>query len=119
MDDTPLKQAAPAMPQASMGLSSIQIGRVSAVTGFTLTCILFDRAVAAVTSQPYSKIQIGALIRIPTPTTVAFGFINGLALRHETVDKQEREFAVADVELLGELLPRGAGAPPLFARGIS
>lgn len=120
MDDTPLKQAAPTMARAtSDGFASVQIGRVSTISGFKLTCILFDRAVAAVTSQAYSKLQIGALIRIPTPTTVAFGFINGLALRHETVEKQEREFAVADVELLGELQPRSAGTPPVFARGIS
>jgi DNA helicase HerA-like ATPase len=119
MDDTPLKPVAPTTTQATSDGFSVQIGRVSTISGFKLTCILFDRAVAAVTSQAYTKLQIGALIRIPTPSTVAFGFINSLALRHETVEKQEREFAIAEVELLGELLPRGSGAAPVFARGIS
>ena len=118
MDDTPLKPSAPAMARPASEFS-VQIGRVATISGYKLTCILFDRAVAAVTTQAYSKLQIGALIRIPTPATIAFGFINGLALRHETVDNQDREFAVADVELLGELLPRGVGQPPAFARGIS
>ncbi len=119
MDDTPLKPATPTNAPASSNGFSVQIGRVSSISGFKVNCILFERAVAAVTSQAYSKLQIGALIRIPTPSTVAFGFINSLALRHETVDQQEREFAVAEVELLGELMPRAAGAPPAFARGIS
>ena len=119
MDETPLKPTTPTNAQASSSEFAVQIGRVSAISGFKVTCILFDRAVAAVTSQTYSRLQIGALIRIPTPTTVAFGFINSLALRQETVEQQNREFAIAEVELLGELIPRSAGAPPAFARGIS
>lgn len=118
MDDVPLKQETP-QSRPTGDAPPIQIGRVSAISGFKLTCTLFDRAVAAVTAQAFTKMQIGALIRIPTPTTVAFGFINALSLRHESVQQTEREFAIAEVELLGELHAPQPGARPVFARGIS
>jgi DNA helicase HerA-like ATPase len=119
MDDAPLRKDAHAVAPAMASTTPLQIGQVTTVSGFKLTCLLFANRPDNAAPQAYSQLQIGALIKIPTPSTMAFGFINGLELRHETAGQLVRQFAVADVELLGELAPRVAGGPPAFSRGIS
>jgi DNA helicase HerA-like ATPase len=120
MDDTPLQNAAlSAARTAAGGVSPGQIGRVNTISGFKLSCLLYAGATENASSQAYSQLQIGALIKIPTASTEAFGFINGLTLHQEAAGQLVRQFAVADIELLGELLPRRGSAPPVFARGIS
>jgi len=119
MDDMPLKQDAQAAARPAAGALPGQIGRVTTVSGFKVSCLLYANPVENASSPAYSPLQIGALIKIPTPNTIAFGFVNSLALHHESAGQLVRQFAMADVELLGELLPRGTGAPFAFARGIS
>src|SRR5579864_5184648 len=119
MDDTPLQNAALSAARTADGVSPGQIGRVTTISGFKLSCLLYAGATENGSSQAYSQLQIGALIKIPTASTEAFGFINGLTLHQESAGQLVRQFAVADLELLGELVPRRAGAPPAFARGIS
>jgi DNA helicase HerA-like ATPase len=119
MDDVPLKQDVQATPRSAAGALPAQIGRVTMVSGFKVSCLLLANTTENSSSQAYSPLQIGALVKIPTPSTIAFGFVNSLALHHESAGQLVRQFAMADVELLGELLPRGNGAPFVFARGIS
>jgi uncharacterized protein len=115
----PLKQDAQAAARPAAGALPGQIGRVTTVSGFKVSCLLHANPVENASSPAYSPLQIGALIKIPTPNTIAFGFVNSLALHHESAGQLVRQFAMADVELLGELLPRNNGAPFVFARGIS
>lgn len=117
MDDAPLRPDAHPIAPAASSAAPLQIGQVTTVSGFKLTCLLAANNNGG--PQVYSRLQIGDLIKIPTPSTVAFGFIDGLDLRHETAGQMVRQFAVADVELLGELAPREMGGPPVFTRGIS
>src|SRR5579871_5282040 len=119
MDDAPLRKDAHAVAPAMASATPQQIGQVTTVSGFQLTCLLYAARPENGAPQAYSQLQIGALIKIPTPSTMAFGFINGLELRHENAGQMVRQFAVADVELLGELAPRVQGGPPVFSRGIS
>ncbi len=117
MDDLPLQAETHRAPSAASVAPVMPIGRVSVVSGFALTCILSDTASAA-GAQGFTQLQIGALIKIPTPSTVAFGFVNGLALREGSGEKSGQDHAVCEVELLGELIAR-PGARPMFSRGIS
>jgi hypothetical protein len=119
MDDAPLLKNAHSIAPANASAPTVQIGQVTAVSGFKLTCLLLANRPENTGPQAYSQLQIGALIKIPTPSTMAFGFINGLELRHESAGQLVRHFAVADIELLGELAPRDIGGPPVFSRGIS
>lgn len=119
MDDMPLKQDAQAAARPTAGALPAQIGRVTTVSGFKVSCLLLANTTENSSSQAYSPLQIGALIKIPTPSTIAFGFVNSLSLHHESAGQLVRQFAMADVELLGELIPRGTGTPLAFARGIS
>ncbi len=85
-----------------------QIGIVVAVSGFKLSCLLFggeDGHVAA---------GIGALLKVPTATTAAYGFIASLGF---ATAGSEASPAIAEVDLLGEATARDGAAG--FARGIS
>lgn len=119
MDDAPLRPDAQAAAPSLASAVPAPIGQVTAVSGFKLTCLLAARQPENGGGNGYSELQIGALIKIPTPATVAFGFINGLELRHEAAGQMVRQFAVADIELLGELAQREMGGLPVFSRGIS
>src|SRR5579863_3616946 len=94
-----------------------QIGIVAAVSGFKLSCALFG-AEASTIGAAFERVQIGALIRIPTATTVAFGFVHSLNLRNPDAEHPEECIATAEVELLGELAARANGNVK-FSRGLS
>jgi len=118
MDDAPLKIDPHAVaPVASA--APAPIGQVRTVSGFRLSCLLSAGKMENGAAAGYSQLQIGALIKVPAAGTMAFGFINSLELHHESAGQLVRQFAVADVELLGELAPRVLGGEPVFSRGIS
>ena len=119
MDDTSPRQE---LTQASTGQSAKmqgpgQIGAVTVVSGFKLSCALFGAEAQAGSHAAYERVQIGDLVKVPTSTTISFGFVDSLALKDRSGGG--RAVAVAEVELLGEMAARADGAPPSFARGIS
>ena len=120
MDDTSPR---PDLPNASMGRSAAthapgQIGMVTVVSGFKLSCSLFGADGQAGNRAAYEHVQIGDLIKVPTSTTTSFGFVDSLALKDPS-GGSGRGIAIAEVELLGELVARTDGKPPSFSRGIS
>ena len=126
MDDAPLNKPTPAAatapastPAPAKAPPQVRIGTVSAVSGFKLSCILFDAASPAANAAAYERAQIGALVKVATPGTVAFGFIDSLALHNPAPDGRGQSYAMAEVELLGELIARAPGEQHVFARGIS
>jgi DNA helicase HerA-like ATPase len=119
MDDTSPRQD---LPRTAAGVSTAatpaQIGMVTVVSGFKLSCALFGGGSQPGGQAAYENVQIGDLIKVPTPTTTAFGFVDSLALRDPS-GGNGRGTAIAEVELLGEIIPRTDGKPPAFSRGIS
>lgn len=101
----------------SGGQISGQVGIVAAVSGFKISCVLFGTRAATV-GAAFERVQVGALIRIPTASTVAFGFIDSLNLRNPDAEHPEECIATAEVELLGELASRADGKVK-FSRGLS
>lgn len=93
-----------------------QIGIVTAVSGFKLSCLLQAPAQGP---GVYGAAQIGALVKVPTPHAMAFGFIANLTLHQRATDERMQRAATADIELLGELAVPTPGAAPVFSRGIS
>lgn len=92
MDEAPLTKPTPTATGASASTSApakpptqVRIGTVSAVSGFKLSCVLFDAASPAANAAAYERAQIGALVKVATPSTVAFGFIDSLADRKSVV----------------------------------
>ena len=119
MDDTAPRTD---LPRASVGESTAthppgRIGKVTVVSGFKLSCVLFGADAQTGIQAAYERVQIGDLIKVPTSTTTAFGFVDSLALQDSRDDG--KSVAVAAVELLGEVIARSDGKPASFTRGIS
>ena len=91
-----------------------QIGVVTSVSGFKLSCMIFGPSTPDGTNSAYATAQIGALVKVPTLSSTAFGFIADLNFEYAGTDMQ---IAVADIDLLGELTGRAGDAK--FIRGIS
>jgi DNA helicase HerA-like ATPase len=96
-------------------VSPRQIGTVTAISGFKLSCLLLPASGDSGTSEAYAAAQIGALVKIHTPQTTCFGFIGSLTLHNPTIDAS---FAVAEIDLLGEFVERSVNGM-VFARGVS
>jgi uncharacterized protein len=91
-----------------------QIGIVTQVSGFKLSCVIFGPSTPGGADSAYGSAQIGALVKVPTFTSTAFGFIASLTFEFPGTDMQ---IAIADIDLLGELT--GNDAKAKFIRGIS
>ncbi len=104
-----------AAAEAALGRPAVrlpgQVGIVIAVSGFKLSCLLFGGADAR--DIGYAGVQIGALVKVPTGNSAAYGFVASLSFADPT---QPAPTAIAEVDLLGESL---GGARGGFARGIS
>ncbi|HKW52052.1 MAG TPA: DUF87 domain-containing protein, partial [Stellaceae bacterium] len=101
-------------PRAPAKRAPGQLGVVTQVSGFKLSCVIFGPSTPGGTDSAYASAQIGALVKVPTLTSMAFGFIASLTFEYAGTDMQ---IAVADVDLLGELT--GNDAKAKFIRGIS
>jgi len=91
-----------------------QIGVVTQVSGFKLSCVIFGPSTPDGADAAYATAQIGALVKVPTLSSTAFGFIASLTFEFAGTDMQ---VAFADIDLLGELTGRSGDAK--FIRGIS
>ena len=120
MDDTAVtNDIAGAAARSEESTSQAQIGMVTLVSGFKISCALFGTDGRAASRGVLERVQIGALIKVPTAKTIAFGFVDSLALQNPAGNATGQGVAVADIELLGELVPPRPGKPPVFSRGIS
>src|SRR5262249_29249668 len=120
MDDTSPKQS---LAPAAAGLSRTmqapgQIGAVTVISGFKLSCALFGAGSQASGPAAYENVQIGDLIKAPTSNTMAFGFVDSFARRDQS-EGSGRGIAIAKMELLGEIVNQTDGKPATFNRGIS
>jgi DNA helicase HerA-like ATPase len=93
-----------------------RIGAVIEVSGFRMSCELSGDGEGA--DAPYSLVQIGDVIRIPTPTTVAFGFVDRIAF-DAAPSGEGRGRARAEIDLLGELKAVKGRTDPVFIRGVT
>jgi len=118
-ETTKADQPAPEPARGAAPPAQQQIGIVTAVSGFKLTCLLQGPAAPFQGQPPYGVAQIGSLVKVPTPNAMAFGFIENLTLHQRATDERMRRAATADIELLGELAVPSPGQPPVFSRGVS
>ncbi|HWI27513.1 MAG TPA: DUF87 domain-containing protein [Stellaceae bacterium] len=105
MDGSERMKAAPGNASAA---AQGQIGSVVAVSGFKLSCRLFEGRAG------YGELQLGALVKVPTATSAAFGFVASIGFVDAAAPAP---MAVAEIDLLGETLAQAGTLR--FARGIS
>lgn len=102
---------------ASNGDKPAPIAVITAVSGFKLTCNLFGSR-QATNASPFANVCIGDLVKIPTPRSMAFGFIENLAFQ-SSGGASGPGAAVAEIQLLGEMMGATGDKPSAFARGVS
>jgi hypothetical protein len=94
-----------------------QIGVVTAISGFKLCCVLSNAEALGV--ERVSNPTVGSLIKIPTRSTTAYGFIESLALGTGAGQSPGPAEVIAHVDLLGETAANERGDAAVFSRGIS
>lgn len=95
------------------------IGRVASVSVSTVTGVICpnDTDGAAEAGQ---QLQVGALVRMRTLASHAFGLVTSLRVEHDTSGPVPTERRVCDIRLVGEIPDIAANeGPPSFARGVS
>jgi len=101
---------------AAPALRPGQIGTITEVTGFKLRCIVHADPAADTVEHSYASAQIGSLVKIPTPRSIAYGFIESLTFQKPESDAP---LAFAEIDLLGEKMNTTDRSPGKFMRGIS
>ncbi len=93
---------------ASLGVDSSVLGRVVAVSGAQVSGVF--RSAAA------EGIQIGTLVKMPTPESHVFGMVSGLRITDPALLGDEIE-GIVDIELICEAIDDGG--EQIFQRGVS
>ena len=77
---------------------SQQIGIVTAVSGSKLSFALLNSTLTSAGHGNYEQAQVGALVKISTPTTAAFGFIESIAFQRASVNGAADSVAIAKMD---------------------
>lgn len=96
---------------------AVQIGSVAEVSGYRVVCEMIAPPSSDSGSQ-YASAQIGTVIKIVTPSTFAFGFVDSIAFESPIPGETGRS-ARTEIDLLGEISRTGDSTNGIFARGIS
>lgn len=97
---------------------AIQIGSVTEVSGYRVACEMPGHPASPDGGSQYVAAQIGTVVKIATPTTFAFGFVDCIAFESPAAGETRRS-ARTEIDLLGEVSRVGDTASGTFARGIS
>ena len=97
-----------------------RVGIVNSVSGFSVSCLLVQPEGASKSSLSYRDAAIGSIIKIPTErNSTAYGFVNSVELHINHGAELDSSYAVADIELFGEIRQRKNGTRKKFTRGVS
>ena len=98
--------------------SGYKVGHIISVTGSKVTASLVSTGPGPEAAQQLNEaVQIGALVKMPTANSVAFGIVSGLSTGNPSPSPELGEQWVMEIDLFGEyLLPEGAD--PASAEGF-
>ncbi|MEM9123017.1 MAG: DUF87 domain-containing protein [Pseudomonadota bacterium] len=102
----------------SFGTVTAPIGRVVSVSGSEAIVMLEPTATDGV-SEGSIRADMGALLRVKTPSTIVIGMVSGLSVPIPEKDPKAVEIKVAELELLGEFQRNPDGTLGEFRRGVS
>jgi DNA helicase HerA-like ATPase len=95
-----------------------QIGRVVSVSRAQVM-ILVEDILAEGEPGTLAELQIGALVKMYTESTIVFGMVSGLSIPIPSQDPNEIEMCMVELELIGEATKSENGNKEVFQRGIS
>jgi uncharacterized protein len=108
----------------SLQQEPLTVGHVVAVSGSRVAGVLIAPGSAKGASEAFqAATQLGAIVKIATPRSLAFGIVNGLSIPHPSTPPSAKDQRQIEIELFGEALLEPAhieGFSSLnFARGVS
>lgn len=95
-----------------------RIGRVVSVSGSQVMILLEDISLGGERGT-VAKLQIGALVKMYTDSTIVFGMVSGLSIPIPSQNPEEFEMCMVELELIGEAFKSEDGSKETFQRGIS
>tara|TARA_R110000868_G_scaffold242393_5_gene497911 strand:+ start:4685 stop:6394 length:1710 start_codon:yes stop_codon:yes gene_type:complete len=118
----PAPAAMPAAPSPERrnvpAAEPVKIGHIVSVSGSQAIAVL-ERRVGSMLQQRDARIQIGALVKITTPTTSVVGLISAVSSPTPGLDIGSDEVGLVELNLAGELVVDPATRRPAFRRGVT
>ena len=108
-----------------MAERSIKAGFVTAIFGSKIRGVLIQAQPGSAEEAQLSRaIQIGTLVKVQTPESVAFGVVGSLTIENPSTPPQPTDRRVVEIDLFGEALiaefdPNDPDAGFQFQRGVS
>lgn len=96
----------------------VRIGHIVSVSGSQAIAVL-ERPVSSMISARDSRIQIGALVKITTPTTSVVGLISAVSSPTPSLDSANAEIGLVELNLAGELVVDPTSRRLGFRRGVT
>ncbi len=94
------------------------IGRIVSVTG-SKAIVLLDGPLGAKTRTISDRPEMGTLLAIDTPTTVALAIVSALSVPVPAQREGDTEIWIAELGLVGELWKNAEGKATSFNRGVT
>jgi hypothetical protein len=94
-----------------------RLGRVISISGSQVIFLVEDMDHDDPAALP--ALQIGSLVKMPTPHSIVFGMISGLSVPIPARDRTESELKIGEMDLIGESPIQPAGNRAQFRRGVS
>ena len=94
------------------------IGHVASVSGSKVAGVLAEAESPEALARLAEAVQIGALVKMPTPRATVFGIVSALSERDPAASPQGSNGRVMEIDLFGEGRPNG-DASLKFQRGVS
>ena len=104
-----------------MPAEPVKVGHVISVSGSTISGILHVGAAPGGSGahELAAMVQLGAMLKIPTPKSVVFGIVSGMRVTDPRPEADESEKKIVDIELLGEAVASDNISCLDFQRGVS
>ena len=118
-----LKKIAPNFPASSkehemIAPEPVNIGRIVSVSG-AQAIVLLDRAISHNLQKRDVRVQIGALVKVATPTTSVLGIISAVSSPTPSLDDEGGEIGLVELNLAGELVLDPITRRLVFRRGVA
>lgn len=102
---------------SSVGKATPAIGRIVSVNG-SQAVVQLDQSSKGEDDKPIRP-EIGTLLKVDTPKSVALGLISGLSVPVPVPGDMDSEIWIAELELVGELVNKPSDGTLSFRRGVT
>ncbi|HJU19923.1 MAG TPA: DUF87 domain-containing protein [Stellaceae bacterium] len=97
-------------------INEVRVGRIIAVAASQAITLVESRTEPADRDVP---LEMGALVKLHARASTVYGLVTGLRVPLPSLDPSDNDLKIAEIDLIGEVVPGPEGKPPSFRRGVS